>query len=175
MPEKGTPVITDKEAPPERYAGPGPESVCFSPDADGVETPLELPIFIPYRPSKRVCLFNSLVHAGALFCLVLTDIPPGLAGLIGTGILAHYGCYLKQFLFPENVCFKLDRGDRWQLLRENHEAVDLKLLPGALVHPRIVVLCFREPGRRTHACVLTHDNLDQQTLRRLRVRLRWPL
>ena len=175
MPEKGTPVITDKEAPPERYAGPGPESVCFSPDADGVETPLELPIFIPYRPSKRVCLFNSLVHAGALFCLVLTDIQFGLAGLIGAGVLAHYGCYLKQFLFPEDVCFKLDRGDRWQLLRENHEAVDLKLLPGALVHPRIVVLCFREPGRRTRACVLTHDNLDQQTLRRLRVRLRWPL
>ena len=139
-----------------------------------MEFPLELPIFIPYRPSIRVCLFNTLVHAGAIFCLVMADLPHAVTVLVGVGILMHYGFYLKRFFSPENICFKLDREDRWQLLRPGRAAVDLELLPGALVHPRIVVLCFREPGRRTRSCVLTRDNLDAQTLRRLRVRLRWP-
>ena len=144
------------------------------PDVTGMEFPLELPIFIPYRPSMRVCLFNTLAHAGAIFCLVLADLPHTVTVLIGAGVLTHYGFYLKRFLSPENICFKLDRGDRWQLLRPGRAAVDLRLLPGALVHPNIVVLCFREPGGRTRSCVLTRDNLDAQTLRRLRVRLRWP-
>lgn len=139
-----------------------------------MEFPLELPIFIPYRPSIRVCLFNTLVHAGAIFCLIMADLPHTVTVPIGAGILTHYGFYLKRFFSPENICFKLDREDRWQLLRPGRAAVDLELLPGALVHPRIVVLCFREPGRRTRSCVLTRDNLDAQTLRRLRVRLRWP-
>ena len=139
-----------------------------------MDSPLELPIIIPYRASKRVALFNALVHLGAVFCLLLAHLPHAVAVLIGSGILAHYGLCLKRFLYPENTCFKLDRGERWQLLRAGHDAVDLELLPGALVHPRIVVLCFREPGGRTRSCVLTHDNLDARTLRRLRVRLRWP-
>ena len=140
-----------------------------------MESPLELPIFISYRPSVRVARFNTLLHAGALFCLFLSHLPPSVSGVLGTVILVHYGFCLRGFLFPETVCFKLDRHDRWQLLRTGRDAADLKLLPGALVHPRVLVLCFREPGGRTRSCVLTGDNLDAQTLRRLRVRLRWEL
>ena len=140
-----------------------------------MEFPLELPIFIPCRPSLRVCLFNTLVHTGAVFCLVLADLPHLVTILLGAGVLMHYGFYLKRFFSPENICFKLDEGDRWQLLRPGRAAIDLRLLPGALVHPKLVVLCFKEPGGRTRSCVLTSDNLDAQTLRRLRVRLRWPL
>lgn len=139
-----------------------------------MESPLELPIFIHYRPSKRVGMFNTLVHGGAILCLFLSDIPAIATVLILTAVLTNYGFYLTRYLFPGDTCFKLDRHDRWQLLVGNHEAVDLRLLPGALVHPKIIALCFREPSGRTRYCVLTHDNLDRQTHRRLRVRLRWP-
>ena len=139
-----------------------------------MESPLELPIFIHYRPSKRVGVFNTLVHAGAIFCLFLSDIPVAVAVLAGTVVLTNYGFCLKRFLAPEHACFKLDRHDRWQLLQDDREPVELRLLPGALVHPKLIALCFREPDGRTRYCVLTHDNLDRQTLRRLRVRLRWP-
>ena len=141
---------------------------------DRMEAPLELPIFIHYRPSKRIGIVNTLVHAGAIFCLFLSDIPATATVLVATAVLTNYGFYLKRFLFTDGACFRLDRHDRWQLLRGNHEAVDLRLLPGALVHPKIIALCFKEPSGRTRYCVLTHDNLDGQTLRRLRVRLRWP-
>ena len=139
-----------------------------------MESPLELPIFIHYRPSKRVGMFNTLVHAGALFCLFLSDIPATVTVLIVAAVLTNYGCYLKRFLVPEDACFKLDRHDRWQLLQDNRAPVELRLLPGALVHPKLIALCFRAPDGRTRCCVLTHDNLDRQTHRRLRVRLRWP-
>ena len=140
----------------------------------GMASPLELPVLIHYRPSRRIAVFNALVHLGALFCLLPAEIPAAVTVLAGTAVLVNYAVYLKRFLFPDNACFRLDRYDQWQLLRDDHEAVDLRLLPGALVHPKIVALCFREPGGRSRYCVLTHDNLDGQTLRRLRVRLRWP-
>ena len=119
-------------------------------------------------------MFNTLVHAGAIFCLFLSDIPVAVTVLAGTAVLTNYGFCLKRFLLPEDACFKLDRHDRWQLLQDNRAPVELSLLPGALVHPKLIALCFREPDGRTRYCVLTHDNLDRQTLRRLRVRLRWP-
>lgn len=138
-----------------------------------MESPFELPIFIHYHPSKRVCVANTLVHFGAIFCLLLTDLPIVAEVLTGACILALYGLYLKRFLSPKKVVLKLDKHDHWQLLRNDDETVDLRLLPGALVHPRIIILCFKEPTGRTRSCVLTSDNLDAQTLRRLRVRLRW--
>ena len=139
----------------------------------GMEAPLELPIFIHYRPSIRVAVFNTLVHIGAILCLFLADIPATVMGLFGACVLIHYWVYIKRFLSPENICFKLDKHDQWQLLRDNDEAGDLRLLPGPLVHPQFVVLRFKDTTGRTYSCVLTHDNLDKQTLRRLRVRLRW--
>ena len=139
----------------------------------GMEAPLELPIFIHYRPSIRVVLFNTLVHIGAILCLFLADIPATVMGLIGACVLIHYGVYIKRYLSPENICFKLDKHDQWQLLRDNDEAGNLRLLPGPLVHPQFVVLRFKDTTGRTYSCVLTHDNLDKQTLRRLRARLRW--
>ena len=143
------------------------------PDVTGMEFPLELPIFIPCRPSMRVCLFNTLVHAGAIFCLVLADLPHTVTVLIGAGVLMHYGFYLKRFFSPEHICFKLDKGDRWQLLRPGRAAVDLSCCP-VRWSTRRSWSCASGPGGRTRSCVLTRDNLDVQTLRRLRVRLRWP-
>ena len=119
-------------------------------------------------------MLNTLVHTGAIFCLFLAELPLAVTVLIGATVLINFSFYLKRFLSPENLCFKLDKNDQWQLLRDNREAVGLRLLPGALVHPQIVALCFKEPSGHTRYCVLTHDNLDRQTLRRLRVRLRWP-
>ena len=139
-----------------------------------MEEPLELPILIPYRPSVRVGAFNTVAHGGAVCCLLVAHLPPVVAGLLAAGVVAHYVYYLRRLLSPEQLCFRLDRDGRWQLLRGQNDAVDLILLPGALVHPHLIVLCFREKGGRHRSCVLTHDNLDAQTLRRLRVRLRWP-
>ena len=143
------------------------------PDVTGLEAPFELPIFIHYRPSVRVGIFNTLVHIGAIVCVFLADIPAIAMVFAGTCVLVNYGIYITRFLSPEDICFKLDKHDQWQLFSDNCEAVNLRLLPGALVHPQIVVLHFKDTAGRTHPCVLTHDNLDKQTLRRLRVRLRW--
>ncbi len=136
-------------------------------------SPFELPLLIHYRPSGQVAAFNSALHGGAVFCLFLAQLSLAVSVLVTAVIVGHYGCYLQRVLYPQPLCLQLDRHDRWQLLQAGQEAVPLRLLPGALVHPRLLVLCFREPGGRTRCCVLTHDNLDAQTLRRLRVRLRW--
>ena len=105
-----------------------------------MESPLELPIFIHYRPSKRVGMFNALVHAGAIFCLFLSDIPATATVLIGTAVLTNYGFYLKPVPVSGGRLFQTDRHDRWQLLQGNRDAgnrdaVDLRLLPGRASSP----------------------------------------
>ena len=147
------------------------------------EFPLEMPIFIDYRPSLRLGIFNTLIHFGTVFCLLLTAIPLALAGLVGTCVLVHYVCYARRYLRALNgrtrVLLKLDKQNRWQLIRAGGEApgeiIELDLLPGTLVHPLLVALRFKDETGRIRACVVTPDNLDKQTLRRLRVRLRFPL
>ncbi len=135
--------------------------------------PLEAPLFIRYRRSPRFAALHFLAHAGAIFCLFLTDLLAWALLAMGVGIAWHYRRYRRQRRASEGLLFRLDRQDRWRLLREGRDAVPLRLLPGALVHPALVVLRLREASGRTHACVLTRDNLDPHTLRRLRVRLRW--
>ena len=85
-----------------------------APGITRMESPLELPIFIHYRPSMRVGIFNTLVHSGAIFCLFLAELPVTVMVLIGAAVLINFGFYLKRFLSPENVCFRLDRHDQWQ-------------------------------------------------------------
>ncbi len=60
----------------------------------------------------------------------------------------------------------------WQWNREG-ERPDLNLLPGAYVTPWCVILNFRAVGaRRSRSLVLCPDGVEEQALRRLRVRLR---
>lgn len=144
-------------------------------DRTDVDAPLERPLFIRYRSSKRVAVVDALAHAGAVCCLVLADIPAWAALPTGIAVLAHYYHSLRQYLTPARCILKLDQHDHWQLLPDGCAALRLTLLPGALVLTRLVVLRFRDAGGRVRQFVLTTDNLDEQTLRRLRARLRWPL
>jgi len=66
----------------------------------------------------------------------------------------------------------LDSSDAWWLCDSVHRQ-PLQLLPGPFVHPQLVMLRFRTSDCSLRTIVLSPDNAEQATLRRLRVRLRF--
>ena len=137
--------------------------------------PLEAPIVVPGKPSPRLMAVDIMVHLGALLGLFLADFGLGWKALAGVVIAWRGVCSLRSRLAQAQLSFRLDGQDRWWLLREDGKALRLKRLPGSLVHPRLVVLRFKDENGRVYSQVLRADNMDAPSLRRLRVRLRFPL
>lgn len=118
---------------------------------------------------------DLMAHLGALLGLFLADFGLGWKVLAGVAIALRGARSLKSRLAQAKLSFRLDRQDRWQLLREDGKALRLKRLPGTLVHPWVVVLRFKDEAGRVYSQVLRTDNMDEASLRRLRMRLRFPL
>ena len=70
-----------------------------------------------------------------------------------------------------------DHDDFWQLTDEHEKIHQACLMPTTLVHPHLVVLNLRLSGQpwycRYRSIILLRDNIDSETFRRLRIRLRW--
>lgn len=62
--------------------------------------------------------------------------------------------------------------DSWLLSFDGQEPVKAELLAGCLVQPWLTVLQFKMPDRRRKSLILLRDNMDVNTFRRLRVRLK---
>lgn len=137
--------------------------------------PLEAPIVVPGRPSPRLMAVDILVHLGALLGLFLADFGLGWKALAGVVIAWRGVRSLRSRLAQAQLSFRLDGQDRWWLLREDGKALRLRRLPGSFVHPRLVVLRFKDENGRVYSQALRADNMDAPSLRRLRVRLRFPL
>lgn len=72
--------------------------------------------------------------------------------------------------YPDEI--QLNRHDEWSMKLPCGELRPVELLPRSFVHPRLVVLRFRE-GRKHIAVILTPDVVDREQLRRLRVRIKY--
>ena len=70
-----------------------------------------------------------------------------------------------------------DEVDQWQLFDEHEQIHAAVLMPSTYVSARIVVINLRLENQpwycRHRAIVLLSDNIDSESFRRLRIRLRW--
>lgn len=152
------------------------------------------------RDSRLFAGAVSLLHAGA-FALVLTlPLPAGMITVFGLAVIVSCACALAGPVFrrlPSSILaleWQADGG--WRARRRDGGEEILRLLPDSYVHPRLVVLNFRQVGeggrarwraflsapsprllvlladRGRRSVVLLADSADDDTLRRLRVRLR---
>lgn len=137
-----------------------------------------LPLRIEYRPSRTFFGFNLAVHAGALACTSVAHLPHALAtAILCTLVAASAACEWRRYRAQRNalhpVWLHLNARDAWWLIEAGADAQRLRLLAGAFVHPRLIVLRFSTAGSGRRTFLLCADNADPDTLRRLRVRLRF--
>ncbi len=70
---------------------------------------------------------------------------------------------------------ELRKDNTWLISIAGKEAIKAELLPDCLVQPWLTVLVFQLPDRRKKSLILLRDNIDPDTFRRVRVRLRNPM
>lgn len=133
----------------------------------------ELPIHISYRPPAWLLIFLSISHLGAIICIFAVPVPSWLGVLIATAIVGSLLWSLSRHFYYRYrsvpVRLILNASDDWSLADERGDRA-IRLLPGAFVHPCLLVLRFRDNGR-SRSFILTPSTLDEDMLRRLRVRL----
>jgi hypothetical protein len=132
---------------------------------------------IEFRRSRMLMMLSSAAHAGAVVCVAVSGVPRWAAAILicilALGFLAEFRAYRRDHR-EQPLRYVLDSGDRWRCIRPDGTAVHLRVRGDPFVQPWLVVLRLTD-GRRRHTLVLTADNCHPDTLRRLRVRLRYPL
>lgn len=131
------------------------------------------------RASSRLAALLFLVHAGALTLMFTLPLAPAimllLAGAISVSLVWSLGAaLLKRRAIVELIW---DAMGEWTLRDAAGGELQARLVPGAYVHPQLVILSFVPVGQRRrwhgrrHTVILLNDMLDAGSLRRLRVRL----
>lgn len=133
-----------------------------------------MPILIPIdksRQLRRVIGFVYTVFA-VLICLVeIQDYLFKVLILLSLYISYRITKYSLERFSGDKILF--DKKNQFHLIKARSGGDQKLVLSGAgFVHPLITILCFRlDSGSRLHVCLLC-DNVDPDSFRRLRVRLR---
>ena len=143
-----------------------------------MESPFALPIHIDYRPPASLLILLTIIHAGALVCLLSVSLSLGSKVLLTLIMFCSYLIYTRRYIRARRkpVELMLRPDNEWRLVdrsRGDPHWSRMTLIPGAFVHPRLVVLNLRGPPGK-YAFLLTPENVEGNCLRRLRVRLRYP-
>jgi len=137
-------------------------------------TAFATPLSLELRPSRRLSGFLLAAHGGALAALPFTSLPFWAVIAMGLAVLVGLTRLLPRFAtlsHPDAVTRLVwPAEDEWQLATRGGQQDSGVLLPGAYVHPWLVILPFRT-GRRRRSVPILPDMLDADSFRRLRVRL----
>ena len=139
----------------------------------------ELPtnaIFLRLGPSSRLVAVLAGLHAGALACAVVSDLPAAMKGALALLILVSAWRSVMihglRRAARSIVLLVWDRYGQWRLVRRDGRALEARLEHGGFSHPLLVVLVFRVDGGGSAVLTILPDAANNDGLRRLRVRLR---
>lgn len=134
-----------------------------------------LPIRIDYQPPQALMYFMTFSYTGALLCLLPLAWPFWSKGVLISLLMANYIRFFRRFNRDKAVALRpqlfLNKDDEWSMLANDNNLLAVTLLPGAFVHRLLLVLRFIAEDGKSHAFILSPQNVEHNTLRRLRVRL----
>jgi hypothetical protein len=123
--------------------------------------------------SSRIYLGLMLfVHLGAMAVVIPLSFHWSIKFVLWIVLLTSLMLVLKKQGKGDVQCLTWKEGSDWALLLENGTEVEARLLTTTYVNPWLVVLNFKfVEDNRQRSVTLFRDALDQETFRRLRVRL----
>ncbi len=120
----------------------------------------------------------TLVHAGALLCLLIVELPLIAGGALAALVCASAWRTLRRdarLSSPDAVlALTCPARGEWRLATRGGRVLHATLGPGSCAHPRLVILNFRlaPEGRRRPVVLLPDMVAPPAALRHLRRRLR---
>lgn len=135
-------------------------------------------IRIAYRPSPRALTLFTAMHLGALPPVVLCGLPLSvkfcIAALVTVSLAVQSRQWRRALRDPAPSILQLNARDEWRLERRG---VSARMTAGAdsVVLPGLILLHLRDEARASRFFILAPDNTPADVLRRLGVRLRFPI
>jgi toxin CptA len=134
------------------------------------------PLRLECRPSRYLLIALIAVHGLALLVLLPLPVAWWTKLPVALAIAAQWLVFWRRHVVltaPLAVKRLVWTGeDRWELVNGDGALREARLLPGAYVHPLLVILRFLTEDKRSCAVVLPRDSLAPDDHRRLRVQLR---
>ena len=123
------------------------------------------------KSSRRLGLLLLGMAVLALFAIRLAALSGAvqLALAVAVIVFSLWNGWRAQF----TETMRLQADGQLQSRDEAGEWCDIKVLGDSLVSPALIVLRYRTADQRRHTRVLLGDSADADSLRRLRVSLRW--
>lgn len=136
----------------------------------------ELPVLISVKASKWLKFWLYIIHLLVIPVILITCLAWPVIILLTTTVaisLYFVNCnYIRLQGKNSVVRIMLNDADEWWLATAHGDSINATLLPAAFVHPLLISLPFQAQGRK-FTVILTPDIVNSDTLRRLRVRLRF--
>jgi toxin CptA len=126
---------------------------------------------IELKPSRLLGLLLLGMTTLALAAIHLAALPVAVQLALGTIVIGLSGWGWRQTRYTEALRMTAD--GRLQSMDEQGEWRDVEVLGDSLVSPALIVLRYRTPARHVRSLSLLSDSTAPDTLRRLRVLLRW--
>lgn len=140
------------------------------------------------KASRTLFAIVIAVHVGAIAMLTISLMSLAVKLLLLFVILASFylsvsfqrkalmpAFFRKLFPYIESIIW--DNNDQWIVMTEEGSELRGQLLTSSFVHPQFTAVNLKLSGmpwyKRYRSFVFMQDNLDAETFRRLRVRLRW--
>lgn len=146
-----------------------------------MDAPLAQALIIRPVRSRCLALFITAAHLGAVASVAWSGLPAYFKGIAMLLILGAFSRAIRDwwvdFDRTHGYVFMLTAAGAWLRQQPDGLALPLVAVPPAFVHPSLMVIRLRSgsaPGI-THDLILLPDSLDPDSMRRLRVRLRFPL
>ena len=141
-----------------------------------MDSTFNLPLHFYYRQPRWILPYLVISHSGAILWVYTVTVPVWLKLCALIILSSSFLFYLKDHVSSRYllnpVCLILNSEDEWTVVDEAGSR-EIELLPGSFVHPGLIILRFRDTDRRVHSFILDRNSADENTLRRLRVRLRF--
>jgi toxin CptA len=126
---------------------------------------------IELRPSRQLAVLQVGVLLLALVAVVQAAMPAGLKLAAALGLV---GLWLRERRRrPHPGTLRLAADGRLQAVDDAAAWRDVEVLGDSFVAPALIVLRYRIPGQPARSLALLPDSADAESLRRLRVSLRW--
>ncbi len=125
--------------------------------------------------SKSLFLILIIISLAAVIVVISLPLNLLIKLVVCLAILAWLAMVLREHCWHLDQVIttaRLRTDDSWLVSLNEQEPVKAELFPGCLVQPWLTVLQFKLPDRRRRSLILLQDNVDKDTFRRLRVRLK---
>ena len=138
----------------------------------------ERPIFIHYRPPWWLFYLYFLIHLLAIYCVyqsvLLLQFQFIFIIFISYNLFKESKKHFQLIGNMQSATLYLDKFDHWTLISNDNQQ-KLNLISVGFYSPYLIVLTFSGNKKRRHCFVITGELMDKESIRRLRVRLLYPI